>query len=66
MGTDNRTGWERNKRTIFNEIVINYDKIRWGYPDKLFADIIRYSRPDIGKKALEIGAGTGNATAPFS
>jgi hypothetical protein len=29
MGTDNRTGWERNKRTIFNEIVINYDKIRW-------------------------------------
>jgi ubiquinone/menaquinone biosynthesis C-methylase UbiE len=65
MGTDNGTGWERNKRTIFDEIVMNYDKVRWGYPNKLFADIIRYSEPEKGKKALEIGAGTGKATAPF-
>jgi ubiquinone/menaquinone biosynthesis C-methylase UbiE len=65
MGTDTGTGWERNKRTLFDEIVMNYDKIRWGYPDKLFADVIRYSGLDKGKKALEIGAGTGKATAPF-
>jgi SAM-dependent methyltransferase len=62
---DNGTGWERNKRTLFDEIVMNYDKIRWEYPDKLFADIIRYARPDKGRKALEIGAGTGKATVPF-
>lgn len=65
MRTDNGTGWERNKRTHFDEIVMNYDKIRWSYPDKLFADVIRYSGPEKGKKALEIGAGTGKATAPF-
>lgn len=65
MGTDNGTGWERNNRTHFDEIVMNYDKVRWGYPDKLFADVIRYSGPEKGKKALEIGAGTGKATTPF-
>jgi ubiquinone/menaquinone biosynthesis C-methylase UbiE len=65
MGTDNGTGWERNKRTIFDEIVMNYDKVRWGYPDQLYEDVIRYSRPTKGKKALEIGAGTGKATTPF-
>jgi hypothetical protein len=26
MGTDNGTGWERNKRTHFDEIVMKYDK----------------------------------------
>jgi ubiquinone/menaquinone biosynthesis C-methylase UbiE len=65
MGKDNGTGWERNNRTLFDEIVMNYDKVRWEYPDKLFADIIQYSRPDKGRKALEIGPGTGKATAPF-
>jgi ubiquinone/menaquinone biosynthesis C-methylase UbiE len=65
MSTNNGTGWERNKRTLFDEIVMNYDKVRWGYPDKLITDVIRYSGPDKGKKALEIGAGTGKATAPF-
>ena len=65
MGTDSVTGWERNKRTIFDEIVINYDKIRGRYPGKLYEDVIRYSEPEKGKKALEIGAGTGKATAPF-
>jgi ubiquinone/menaquinone biosynthesis C-methylase UbiE len=65
MDTDNGTGWERNKRTIFDEIVMNYDKVRWGYPDKLFEDVIRYSGPKKTKKVLEIGAGTGKATTPF-
>jgi SAM-dependent methyltransferase len=64
-GTDKGTGWERNKRIYFDEIVINYDKVRWGYPGELFADIIRYSAPEKGTLALEIGAGTGKATAPL-
>jgi len=65
MGTHNGTGWERKNRGIFDEIVISYDRIRWGYPDELYADIIRYTGPGKGKKALEIGAGTGKAAAPF-
>jgi len=35
------------------------------YPEELFVDIIQYSGPGKGKKALEIGAGTGKATVPF-
>lgn len=65
MGIHNGTGWERKNRVIFDEIVISYDRIRWEYPDELCADIIRYTGPGKGKKALEIGAGTGKATAPF-
>jgi len=60
----NLTGWEREKRTHFDEIVLDYDKVRPGYPDKLFADVIAYVGRGQGKKALEIGAGTGKATAP--
>ncbi len=65
MGTESGKGWERNDRTFFDEIVTNYDKVRWGYPDELYRDIIRYSEQEKGKKALEIGAGTGKATDRF-
>ncbi|MFA6729696.1 MAG: hypothetical protein WCR95_01700 [Eubacteriales bacterium] len=57
-----KTGWERNNRTHFDEIVANYEKVRWDYPDELFADIIRYAGRGAGKRAVEIGAGTGKAT----
>ena len=59
------TGWERDYRTHFDEIVIDYDKVRWDYPDELFSDAIHYSGKGNGKQALEIGAGTGKATTPF-
>lgn len=59
-----KTGWERENRSHFDEIVINYDKARWDYPADLFADIIKYSGPG-KKRAIEIGAGTGKATVPF-
>ena len=65
MGTNIKTGWERDNRTHFDEIVVNYDKMRWDYPDELFADAFQYSGQKKGKKALEIGAGTGKATTPF-
>lgn len=57
-------GWERHNRTHFDEIVVNYDKSRWSYPGELIQDIITYQGTD-GKNALEIGAGTGKATAPL-
>ena len=59
------TGWERDYRAHFDEIVVNYDRVRWDYPDELFVDAIRYSGQSTGRKALEIGAGTGKATTPF-
>jgi SAM-dependent methyltransferase len=64
MNNKEKTGWERENRTLFDEIVVNYDKSRWDYPAALFTDIVNYSVQGI-KKALEIGAGTGKATKPF-
>lgn len=63
--TDMVTGWERHKRTHFDEIVVKYDSIRPEYPVEMFEDIIKYSKLEKGIKALEIGAGTGKATTPF-
>ena len=62
---NNTTGWERDRRIHFDEIVVNYDKFRWDYPAELFADALQYSGMGNGKRAIEIGAGTGKATAPF-
>ena len=57
-----RTGWERERRTHFDEIVLDYDRVRPEYPAEMFEDAIAYAG---GNKALEIGAGTGKATGPF-
>lgn len=65
MEKDTGTGWERHRRTHFDEIVENYDKVRWDYPAELFEDIFIYTGTGEGKKAIEIGAGTGKATTPF-
>ena len=58
-------GWERHNRKHFDEIVVNYDKARWDYPNALIEDILKYHGAGNRKNALEIGAGTGKATAPF-
>lgn len=52
-------------RKTFNENARNYDKIRPGYGQELFETIFRYSRIGAGSELLEIGIGTGQATAPF-
>ena len=62
--SDPGTGWERGRRVIFNDIAADYDKIRPDYPPELFTDIFNYSGTN-GRKALEVGAGTGKATVPF-
>ena len=63
--TKDITGWERENRVHFDDITVNYDKYRWDYPAELFADAIKYSGQGNGKRAIEIGAGTGKATTPF-
>jgi hypothetical protein len=50
--TGSKTGWERENRTHFDDIVLNYDKARWDYPAELYADIIDYSRKKGTKTVL--------------
>ena len=50
MTEDIKNGWERERRIHFDEIVINYDKIRWEYPEELYNDIFNYSKIDINNK----------------
>jgi 16S rRNA A1518/A1519 N6-dimethyltransferase RsmA/KsgA/DIM1 with predicted DNA glycosylase/AP lyase activity len=56
---------KKERRTAFNEVVLTYDKTRPTYVKELFDDVIQFSGLDSGKKALEIGIGTGQATLPF-
>jgi ubiquinone/menaquinone biosynthesis C-methylase UbiE len=58
-------GYERENRLNFNDNVANYDRYRPDYPAELFEDIFSYYGPAKNKKALEVGAGTGKASAPF-
>ena len=58
-------GWELENRSLFNDIVPDYDAIRPEYPPPLFAGVLQYMGLAGGKKALEIGPGTGKATAHF-
>jgi len=60
-----KTGWERENRKHFDEIVEAYDLRRSEYPGELFRDIFQYVGTGADKKAVEIGAGTGKATVPF-
>ncbi|SFM08111.1 Methyltransferase domain-containing protein [Gracilibacillus orientalis] len=54
-----------DKRLSFNEDVENYDKWRPIYCNELFYDIMEYSQVEYGKKVIEVGIGTGQATKPF-
>jgi ubiquinone/menaquinone biosynthesis C-methylase UbiE len=46
-------------KDTFDEIVLDYDEARQGYPKDLINDIIRLSRINTDSKILEIGCGTG-------
>lgn len=63
MARDVKSGWERERRTHFDEIAESYDRIRPDFPAAMSEDIAKYA--GVGREALEIGAGTGKATAPF-
>ena len=53
------------ERMLFDEVVATYDRIRPNYPAQLFSDMLNYVGAGSGKKAIEIGAGTGKATRPL-
>ena len=47
---------------MFNEVPELYDRVRPGYPDKLFADLGAITGMDEKSSVLEVGCGTGQAT----
>lgn len=52
-------------RKVYDSIPEKFDKWRPQYCENLFSDIIKYSKLDERKAAVEIGPGTGQATKPF-
>ncbi|MCX4993301.1 bifunctional 2-polyprenyl-6-hydroxyphenol methylase/3-demethylubiquinol 3-O-methyltransferase UbiG [Streptomyces sp. NBC_00568] len=47
---------------VFNEVPEIYDRVRPGYPDELFADLVAVTGMDGRSSVLEVGCGTGQAT----
>lgn len=47
---------------VFNEVPELYDRVRPGYPDELFADLVAITGLDKTSSVLEVGCGTGQAT----
>ena len=48
-------------RLTFNEVASEYDRMRQRYVRGLFYDTLLYSAVGKGRRALEIGSGTGQA-----
>jgi SAM-dependent methyltransferase len=54
------------RRGTFDREANQYERIRPGYPEELFEDVIKLSRIPANGDILEIGCGTGQATLPFA
>ena len=57
-----RSGDQRERGKLFNEIPALYEQVRPTYPDELFADLVAIAAVDTRSSVLEIGCGTGQAT----
>ena len=67
MDMNMRTENDRQRATQeFNQMSDYYDKYRPDYPEELVKTIINKANLTVGSKLLEIGAGSGKATAPFA
>jgi SAM-dependent methyltransferase len=47
---------------VFNEVPELYDRVRPGYPEELFADLVTLTGMEQSSSVLEVGCGTGQAT----
>jgi SAM-dependent methyltransferase len=52
----------RDLSQVFDEVPELYDRVRPGYPDELFADLVAITGMNIRSSVLEVGCGTGQAT----
>jgi SAM-dependent methyltransferase len=53
-------------RDTFDEVPDLYDRVRPGYPEALFDDLVVLARLGPGSRVLEVGPGTGQATVPLA
>jgi len=53
---------QRDFGRVFNEVPELYDRVRPGYPDELFTDLVTITHMDERSSVLEVGCGTGQAT----
>ena len=56
----------RERRLVFGEVAELYDEHRPVYPDRLVDDVVALAGLDGNNAVLEVGAGTGKATAMFA
>lgn len=52
-------------RASFDTVAEIYDRVRPGYPERMFADLAALAGVGAGSRVLEIGCGTGQATVPL-
>jgi trans-aconitate methyltransferase len=58
---------ERDGSRVFGEVAEVYERVRPPYPVALIEDVLAYSRiGGSGRRALDVGAGTGRATVAFA
>jgi SAM-dependent methyltransferase len=52
---------------VFGEVAEDFDRVRLGYPAALVDDVLAFAGAGLdGRRALEVGAGTGKATVAFA
>jgi SAM-dependent methyltransferase len=60
------SGIDEDRRTSFGSVASEYDRARPSYPAELVTEVLEYAGAKRGSRALEVGAGTGKATALFA
>ncbi len=53
-------------RSTFDRAALLYDKVRPGYPEGLFEDLVSLSSIPVAGRVIEVGCGTGQATLPLA
>jgi SAM-dependent methyltransferase len=64
-GSDRPADWQERSRS-FDRVADLYDACRPGYPEALIERVIALAGLGPGSRILEVGSGTGKATAPFA
>src|SRR5437588_8084618 len=57
---------QRERRLAFGDVAELYDRARPSYPGALVEDVVTFAGAGVGSRALEVGGGTGKATALFA